>query len=911
MCTYQQLAHQMAAVGAALHAAGIARNDRVAVALPTGPEMATAFLGVSSVATCAPLNTAYTADEATFYLRDLSARALIVPHGRDLPVRDAAHALGVPCFDLEVTAENPAGIFGLAGLGAGSSDIPAAAPEDVALVLHTSGTTARPKQVPLSHANLCASAGSVAATLGLAGADRCLNVMPLFHIHGLVAALMASVTVGGSVICTSGFDGSRFLGWMHELAATWYTAVPTVHQAALAAAAADPGAASRARLRFIRSSSAPLPPQVMAELEGRFGAPVIEAYGMTEASHQMTSNPLPPGERRPGTVGLAAGPEVAIMDAVGRLLDPGQTGEVVIRGPGVTTGYVANEQANAEAFSDGWFRTGDQGVFDADGYLTITGRLKEMINRGGEKVAPREVDEALLAHPSVARALAFAVPHPTLGEDVAAAVVPVPGADLDPADLRHFVAERITAYKVPRRIVVVDELPTGPTGKPTRIGTAERLGITLSGELSAPREPTSPLEASLAALWGRLLGLETVPVDQDFVVLGGDSLSALELLAQVRDTFRVDVPVISLFAEGSNVRGMAALIERFRTEEPLVVPTATGLVEEGALSALQERLWFLDALEGGLAAYNASVALRIRGPLDRAALESALDALVTRHEILRTTFPTAADGRPRAAVQPPAHVPLPLERIDDASADPDARLARARARVQRELEVPFDLAAGPPLRALVVQMRPDDHLFVLVCHHMTTDGSSRRLMARELSLLYDTFGRGAHLALPPIDLRFGDLAAQQRQRLSDHEEARELVAWWQTYLSDLPGPLELPLDRRRPPRQDHSGGTLRARLPADVWGGVGELARAAGATPFMALLTGFFALLRRYTGREDLTAGVAVMVRTVPGSQDVVGPFADTVVVRGAPGRGAGGVHRRLRARRLLRVRRRRHRPRT
>jgi oxalate---CoA ligase len=565
--TYRHLCDQVAAVGAALSAAGIERTDRVAVALHSGPEMAAAFFGIAGVATCAPLNPAYTNDEATFSLSDLDARALIVAAEDDVAARDAAGALGVPCFELAVEPGAPAGTFGIGALPAAGDGPASPAPDDVALVLHTSGTTARPKQVPLTHANLCASAGNVATTLRLTGTDRCLNAMPLFHIHGLVAALAASMASGASVICPGAFDPERFLTWLVEGEATWYTAVPTVHQAVLTAAASDPETAAGSRLRLIRSSSAPLPPQVMAALEARFGVPVVEAYGMTEAAHQMTSNPLPPAPRRPGTVGLPAGPEVAVVDAGGGRLGSGEVGEIVIRGPNVISGYVANPEADAGAFVDGWFRTGDQGVFDPDGYLTITGRLKELINRGGEKVAPREVDEALLNHPSVGRAVAFAVPHPTLGEDVAAAVVAAPGATVDPEELRHFVAARLSAYKVPRRVVVVDDLPVGATGKPTRIGLAERLGLDSPAVPLSGGEPAhSPLEVAVAALWSQLLGVEEVPVDEDFVTLGGDSLSAVQLLARVQDAFAIEIAIEQFLDEGATVRRMAALIERVRLE---------------------------------------------------------------------------------------------------------------------------------------------------------------------------------------------------------------------------------------------------------------------------------------------------------------------------------------------------------
>jgi acyl-CoA synthetase (AMP-forming)/AMP-acid ligase II len=348
----------------------------------------------------------------------------------------------------------------------------------VALVLHTSGTTSRPKIVPLTARNISASAQSIAATLALTPADRCLNIMPLFHIHGLIAATLASMAAGAYIACTPGFNAMRFFGWMEAVRPTWYTAVPTMHQAILSRAARNREIIAATPLRFVRSSSASLPVPVLRELEETFGCPVIEAYGMTEASHQMASNPLPPAPRKPGTVGIAAGPEVAVMSEDGRLLPAGETGEIVIRGENVTRGYQNNPKANAENFTHGWFRTGDQGVMDAEGYLTISGRLKEIINRGGEKVSPREVDDVLMEHPAVGQAVTFALPHAKLGEEVAAVIVLRDGAQVEARELREFAAKHLAPFKVPREILFRDEIPKGATGKLQRIGLAEKLGLT-------------------------------------------------------------------------------------------------------------------------------------------------------------------------------------------------------------------------------------------------------------------------------------------------------------------------------------------------------------------------------------------------------------------------------------------------
>ena len=478
--TYQGLRDLSAHMQQSLNAVGIGRHDRVAIVLPNGAEMAAAFVSVAACSTSAPLNPAYRADEFEFYLNDLNAKAMVVEQGSQSPAVEIARKLGVSIVYLRPTPQQGAGSFTLDTSSRSAQptrDAGMAQADDVALVLHTSGTTSRPKIVPLTQRNVCASAEHIAHSTAFSASDRGLNVMPLFHIHGLIAGILAPLSQGGEVHCTAGFNALKFFAQMEDVKPTWYTAVPTMHQAILSRAANNRAVIQKVPLRFIRSSSSSLPPQVLAELEATFHAPVIEAYGMTEAAHQMACNPLPPGQRKPGTVGLAAGPEVAIMDTEGHLLATGSTGEIVIRGPNVTLGYENNDQANADNFTHGWFRTGDQGVIDAQGYISITGRLKEIINRGGEKISPREIDEILMDHAAVAQVVCFGIPHDKLGEEVGAAVVLRDGKTATEKELRDYVATRVADFKVPRKILLVDEIPKGATGKLQRIGMAQKLGL--------------------------------------------------------------------------------------------------------------------------------------------------------------------------------------------------------------------------------------------------------------------------------------------------------------------------------------------------------------------------------------------------------------------------------------------------
>ncbi|MDE0660395.1 MAG: acyl--CoA ligase [Gammaproteobacteria bacterium] len=471
--THGELRAQTVAFGRQLRAADIGPDDRVALVLPNGPAMAAAFVGFAPWCATAPLNPAYKPDEFAFYLEDLDARALVVADGTDSVAVEVAKSRGIRI--LRLRESRTAGAVHLDGIGEARAE--PRGDDAIGLILHTSGTTSRPKMVPLSQANLAASARNIASTLHLGPGDRCLNIMPLFHIHGLMAPVLASLAAGGEVVCSPGFDALRFFSWLADTEPTWYSAVPTMHQAILARAGRNEEAVRGNRLRFIRSSSASLPTTVMSSLEKVFDAPVIEAYAMTEAAHQMCSNPLPPAVRKPGSVGPAAGPEVTILDDQGSGLPAGAEGEIAIRGPNVTAGYVNNPEANATAFHGDWFRTGDQGVMDDDGYVKVTGRLKEIINRGGEKIAPLEVDEVLLGHDAVAQACTFAIPHARLGEEVAAAVVLAEGAEVTDRELRDFVGERLADFKTPRRFAFVDEIPKGPTGKIQRIGLAKALGL--------------------------------------------------------------------------------------------------------------------------------------------------------------------------------------------------------------------------------------------------------------------------------------------------------------------------------------------------------------------------------------------------------------------------------------------------
>jgi acyl-CoA synthetase (AMP-forming)/AMP-acid ligase II len=457
--SYDWLQRQVFAVADALAALGVRREDRIAMVLPNGLSAIVCFLAASMVGTAAPLNPGYRYEEFCFFLRDTNARLLLCPpHGAEEARRAAGSC--IPVFTAVLGAEGTVYLHGVRN----RTPAPAPLPEEVALILHTSGSTGQPKRVPLRHRNLAVSAQNIAGTYGLAGEDVSLCVMPLFHIHGLVASTLATLISGGTVVVPSKFNPLAFWRLVREYQVTWYSAVPTIHQLLLARAGGSGKPSDAGTLRFIRSASTPLAPEVMHKMEAAFGVPVVEAYGMTEAAHQMAANPLPPAPRKPGSVGLPSGTiRISIMDEHGNHLETGERGEVVIQGANVFDGYENSPEANARSFVNGWFRTGDQGLLDSDGYLHLTGRLKELINRGGEKIAPRVIDEVLLSHPAVSAAVTFGFPHSLLGEEVAAAVVlREPEKE---AALLAYCRERLADFECPKKLYIVDSIPQTATGK--------------------------------------------------------------------------------------------------------------------------------------------------------------------------------------------------------------------------------------------------------------------------------------------------------------------------------------------------------------------------------------------------------------------------------------------------------------
>jgi acyl-CoA synthetase (AMP-forming)/AMP-acid ligase II/acyl carrier protein len=890
--TYDALWARTTDVVHGLRRMGIRRSDRVAVVLPDGAETAVTMIAVAAGAVCVPLHLGFTVNECQRYFAELRIAALVTRSELNSASQGLAQSLGIPIIDLSLPGEG-LGAFSIAG--AAERRIPkiefASGPDD-AFILLTSGSTSRPKMVPLTHASVCLSACNVGAAVSLEPQDRLLHVLPLVHGHGLISGLLGSLAAGSSVVCPSGFNAAAFFDWLSEFRPTWYTAVPAIHRAILLAAAGREPGAQRTSLRFIRSASSTLPSKVLRGLEATFGVPVIDTYGMTEAATQIAANPM--GRRKLGSVGRSAGAEIAICDGKGRQLRAGARGEIVLRGPTITRGYENDAVATASAFRDGWFRTGDLGYLDPEGYLFIVGRIKDVIDRGGQKVAPAEVEEALLSHPDVADAAVFAVPHKRLGSDVAAAVVLRPGSRLSAQKLRTFVRDRLAGFKVPGLIRIVPEIPKGPGGKVRRGELAAVLAVTPPIHARGAKQkalPGSELERQLAKIWADLLELKQIGVDQDFFALGADSIIIMQALSRLRTDFGVDLALMDIF-DAPTVGALAARLERsVTTSAASPGPGAANDMARGErkgpqrASILQEQVLRIDRALPGLPQFNRPVAYRLRGALNVPALKRSLAEVVSRHDALRTRFHWRSK-QPMARVAPAASL-RSFFVVEDLAAKARTRrgrtkasllLQKAKLKAEQDALTAFGMDRAPLLRARLLRLGADDHVLLLVVHDIAVDGWSMGILMDEVSALYAAFATGKPAQLPIPALQFPDFARWQH-RWAESDAASRNVAYWKERLrgaspvfstaGDADGAL-LATDIARQP----------IHLPKQLAGRLHALSHSQGATSFMTLLAGFKALLMVRSGRNDLCIATTMANRSQPLTERAVGPFSNTTLIR-------------------------------
>ncbi|WOH79419.1 AMP-binding protein [Bradyrhizobium sp. BEA-2-5] len=889
--TYGALWTQANEVVFGLRNVGVRRTDRVAVVLSDGPEAAVAAITVAAGAVCVPLNPGFTCDEYLRYFGELQLAALLTHADLNSASRRAAQIQGVPVIDVSMRPNEGAGAFSVAGRAPQLLvDDEFASSADDAFILMTSGSTSRPKTVPLTHASVCLSADNVGAVLELEARDRLLSVLPLFHGHGLISGLLAALAAGSSTVCPPGFDATAFFGWLMEFRPTWYTAVPAIHRAVLAAADPYRQAAQRSSLRLVRSASTSLSSEVLDGLEALFGVPVIDTYGMTEAATQIAANPLQ--RRKRGSVGRPAGPEIGILDRRGRRLPSGKRGEIALRGPTITRRYDNDAAATASAFQDGWFRTGDLGYLDADRYLFIVGRIKEIIHKGGQKIAPAEVESALLSHPAVIEAAVFPVPHERLGADVAAAIVLRQDAKVSVQSLRDFARGRLAGFKVPGLIVIVTEIPKGSGGKIKRnelaAGLSKTRPIQDDGKGVAP---SSELERQLAGIWKDILDIDRISVDQDVFALGVDSLAMTQLILRVEEYFGVMLSFEDIF-NSSTVAALALRLESSKESagslaRPHDPPSQISRADaDGAqsISIVQERMLRIERKLPGLPQFNLPFAYRLQGRLSIPVLERSLAEVVRRHDMLRTAF-IWQDEVPLARVVPDVDVRSILAVKDYAvpvhAGDTRAKellLVKAKLEAERSSLAPIDMNNAPLFRAYLFRLDARDHVLLLVMHDIIIDGWSMAIFMEELLEIYAAAISGAKAQLPKPSLQFSDFARWQRL-WSSTEEANRQFAYWKRCLDKASPPFAAP--------KSSVGGELTSRalqesfqISNNLVTQLSAMSRDRGVTLFMSLLAGFKTLLLLRSERNDICVATLMANRPQLRTERVIGPFANTTIIR-------------------------------
>lgn len=877
---HQELFDFVNGVHASLDALGVRHGDRIAVAIENGPEAATLFLSLGTYGTFAPLNPQYTKSEMENYLSDLAVDWVVADQKPGAAIVGAADHLGIPTLLIEFELSKPAGIFGLKSQkGTRKKDQPLR-DRDVALILHTSGTLSKPKKVPLSQKNICAAARNTARALRLDSSDRSLNILPLFHVHGLIGAVLSPLVVGGSAVCTPGYYAGQFFGWVAECKPTWYTAVPTIHQSVLARAESFPEESRFAKFRFIRSASASLPVVVLERLEKTFHVPVIETYGMTEAAPQIACNPMPPAKRKPGSVGVAAGPEVAILDSQGvPQTKSGVTGEIVIRGENVFAGYEDNSKANADAFVGGWLKTGDIGHFDNEGYLFITGREKEIINRAGEKISPTEVESLLLTHPAVLEACVFSVPDQTVGEEVGAAIVVRPGQTLDVRSLKNFIAANLSEFKVPRIVKVVNELPKSATGKLKRLQMAAALGIDSVSARSegGPHqrvEPSTETEKLLARLWSEILNVPSPGVTDNFFDLGGDSMSALQLTGEIQSVSGAEISPRDFF-EWQTISEMAKFVEELSRGTAKESPKAVAREQHIPVSFSQQ--WHLRANEITPGAFNNVYCPVFQGALDFAALESSLQRVIARNEVLRTYFPVVNGQREQKILNDHR---LVIEKRDFSALSENVRETEIRKFITDFSIEKFNFEAEVPLKAALLLLNENEHMLVLSYSHTLLDRWSMNILLHELLDGYCALKTGQPSLLPVEVSQFADFSNSQRSYFTG-ELLDERLRYWEETLRGVDSKMSIAKSSA-----EASSGPIEVAnhgfsMAPDLAQALKNFSVANRVSVYMTLLTSFKTLLSRYLGTGDvLIANVTSAGRSKPEYDRVIGPCSGLMPLR-------------------------------
>lgn len=895
--SYAQLLAVVEAAARSLRRIGVHRSDPVVLISPSGAAGAAAFLALACCCVCAPLPSGLAVAALQARMRRIAPRLVILTGQDDEAAVEAACALGVPIVRLLESGD--ARLVVPASDSASSAALhsqPSVTPmsldwgqgDDIALILPTSGTTGEPRLVPLSHVNLCAAANNIREVLRLTVADRCLVPMPLAHIHGL-SLILASLASGGHVHVTGAFSQEGFLAAWQYLRPTWYSAAPAMHALVADWLQSRPDLLTRSCLRFIRSASGPIPRPLLERLEALFGVPLIEAYGMTEAGPQISSNRLPPERRKPGSVGRAAGPQIAIFDEHGQCLPPGQIGEVAISGINVMRAYLDAPASCLCSAVDAWLRTGDCGYLDEDGDLFLSGRLADRIQRGGSSIAPEPIEALLLSHPLVDDAVVFPVPHPVLGQLVTAAVVVV---DLPQRrqsaliqELRSLVATHLEPAQVPQPLLLVRALPMQEGGKRRRRDLAEQFGL---GQRPAAVEASfSEAERGLAALWSDVLGTSPRGPQDNFFLLGGHSLAASRLLARLEGKAGLTLPLAWVFEHPTLSDQAMDLGQRLAAS--LLLATAEPQVDGAAsmptigqpesdwvpLAPAQQGLWLLDRLGQGRG-YAMAMGWDLLGEIDPDALKASLQLVIERHESLRCVFRLVGDRPMQRAL---AVMPLPLAVIDGLDWDAETRARQLEVRAAQLRGAPFDLAQGPLLRVELIRLEPGHARLLVAVHHIAFDRWSAARFQLELLQAYAAITSGCLPCLPALPLT----ALQAARRLSDHLDPgrlRQRRDFWRQRLAGAPLLSTFPAQYPRPQQLSGQGASVRRPLAACLWERLEGLAQEQAVTPFMVILAAVQALLARYTDQRDVVIGCPHAQRSSPESEALIGCFATGVPLR-------------------------------
>ena len=874
--TYEELRRQSNRLGHELRGLGCSAGDKVAFMMDNGLFTAGLFLGAMYGGLVpVPMNVRAGQSQLLYMLDHSDAKVVFVSDEYHEVIEELAGQIGRQLLVVRADVDHGPAWQRPGPTGAALPDVE---PDQAAVLIYTSGSTGQPKGAVHTHRDFVAGSWNSAIPHELSSADRSLCVLPLYHVNAQNVTLLPTLLTGGSVVMPHRFLVRSFWEWIAEHRCTWSAIVPTIISQLLEWG--DPRAEGKGealeRIRFMRSSSAPLAPSLHQAFEEKFGILLLEAMGSTECGGNIFSNPLPPGKDKIGTPGRPYGFEIRIVSPEGTEVSPGETGEIQLHGPSIMSGYYKNpEGTSAVLDSDGWLRTGDLAYIDEDGYVFIVGRAKELIIKGGMNIAPRQIDEVLVSHPAVLDAAALGVPDHFLGEDIVAFVTLKTGMQATQQQLLDFCEERLGSFKTPCDVYFVPDLPKGPMGKVQRprLGewfkeilqvyprvTAKEVGDNghvENGSDSETLTPRTPIEEIVAETWAGMLKIPIVNVRENFFGLGGHSFVAIEILCQLRKQFSVGLSINDFFTKPTVAQQAALVSERLAGDgeaqqkpmagsadtapgclpagrealEGVLVQRRTAVIDQAVipprdrssacpLSPAQERLWFLEQLHTGMRAYNEGDAVRLHGRLDIGLLERALNIVIERHEVLRTLI-QVVDGQPIQVIQD--SWPIPLERID-LSALPIQRCdAEVDRLVTEQLRRPFDLTSTPGIRGTVVRLDEDDHVFILSMHHIVCDGWSMGIVYRELEAIYRALSRQEPHHLPAPPLQYGDYAAWQQQMVARNEFAKE-ATFWKEYLKGCPIRLTWPRNRRDRERShtrvkrrsSHSGGMPRNESAASV-----------------------------------------------------------------------------------------------